>query len=438
MSVYYRCRLCLGMSSKKIDIFKDDFPKMIEMLTGLKVDPCDDFPKVSCVYCAKNVKMAVKTRFKIVQSHKALLEEFLSKCRENKICKSETIKAENCVNNEEKPDASQPSLAQPERSQVPIMNSAGPEDSNSENSASSLSPAFSDSDWPAETKPTVPDSPGSPEESHRPTLKATKEVIFVKKRKKLAPNGQAEIVVRIKKKPKGREPPKRVTCDICKREVQSYWLQKHLETHEYNPVTCEFCGLVSKSPTALRHHVFYYHRSAADEYMCDQCGRSFRSKYRLNLHKKKEHGGTKDFECTTCGKKFFERMHLKRHVDKTHKNIRPYVCDFCGKSFKSKNHIKIHERIHSKETPYNCHMCGESFKMKLTLRTHLKGVHNVHEEQKVFCDICKRGFVSEVALKAHLNSRIHETEKCLYCSEMFTRDYMINHLRDEHGTTEAS
>ncbi|KAH1019261.1 hypothetical protein HUJ04_009105 [Dendroctonus ponderosae] len=131
-------------------------------------------------------------------------------------------------------------------------------------------------------------------------------------------------------------------------------------------------------------------------------------------------------------------MHLKRHVDKTHKNIRPYVCDFCGKSFKSKNHIKIHERIHSKETPYNCHMCGESFKMKLTLRTHLKGVHNVHEEQKVFCDICKRGFVSEVALKAHLNSRIHETEKCLYCSEMFTSDYMINHLRDEHGTSKAS
>lgn len=142
----------------------------------------------------------------------------------------------------------------------------------------------------------------------KPPSKASDGVFFVKKRKTTTRKPKTSVtVVRIKKKPKGRVPPKRVTCDICKREVQSYWLQKHMETHEYNPVTCEFCGLVSKSATALRHHVFYYHRSAADEYMCDQCGRSFRSKYRLNLHKKKEHGGTKDFECTTCGKKFFER-----------------------------------------------------------------------------------------------------------------------------------
>lgn len=82
-------------------------------------------------------------------------------------------------------------------------------------------------------------------------------------------------------------------------------------------------------------------------------------------------------------------------------------------------------------------MCGESFKMKLTLRSHLKGVHNVHEEQKVFCDVCNRGFASDVALKAHLNSRIHETEKCQYCSEMFTREYMVNHLRDVHAMGDA-
>lgn len=33
----YKCRLCLNSTSKKVEIFKHDFPKMIELLTGIKV-----------------------------------------------------------------------------------------------------------------------------------------------------------------------------------------------------------------------------------------------------------------------------------------------------------------------------------------------------------------------------------------------------------------
>lgn len=147
-------------------------------------------------------------------------------------------------------------------------------------------------------------------DDHQQNNEATDTVVFVQKPKSTTvKKNSPDTIVRIKKK-KLKSTPQRVTCTICNKEVQSYWLQKHMETHSYNPVTCEFCGLVSKSSTALRHHVFYYHKSAADEYMCDQCGRHFRSKYRLNLHKKKEHGGTKDFECTTCGKRFFERSKI--------------------------------------------------------------------------------------------------------------------------------
>ncbi|XP_050303673.1 zinc finger protein 652-like [Anthonomus grandis grandis] len=436
MGDIYRCRLCLKNCKSKIDIFKDDFPKMIRILAGVNVNPDDGFPKKSCLDCAKNVKSALKMRKLIIQSHKLLLEEFLANCRQENIV---TRKSSQILKSND--SAAVVDIAKTyntNRTEEGVITETSAEHNDNEpyedddNKSIRDPEGFDDKCSDNEWTPTAPDKTQGSSSS---LIKAPDGVFFLKKRLESPQKPSSQIIVRIKKKPKTKPPPARVTCKVCNKEVQSYWLRKHMETHEYNPVTCEFCGLVSKSATALRHHVFYYHKSTADEYMCDQCAKSFRSKYRLNLHKKKEHGGTKDFECTTCGKQFFERMHLKRHIDKTHKNIRPYVCDYCGKTFKSKNHIKIHERIHSKEAPFSCNMCGDSFKMKLTLRSHLKGAHNVQEEQKVFCNVCRRGFASDVALRAHLNSRIHETEKCQYCSEMFTREYIVNHLQEVHKIT---
>ncbi|KAL1509612.1 hypothetical protein ABEB36_004323 [Hypothenemus hampei] len=409
MNCFHKCRLCLKLCENTMDIFKDDFSKLITILTGLTIEPSDGLPTNSCLDCVKNVKLSVRIRDLIIQSHEILFKEYLV---HHRIESSEQSTQEK-VKTHNSPDPTgieQSSLNCHKTEQSETLKQ---EDSRLfEINATQLEEHEEISNLPENRK----------EKKYKPS-KVLKKVAKFK--------NEAEVSC-VKKTSKIKIPPKKVTCTICRREVRSNWIRKHLETHEYNPSTCEYCGLVSKSATALRHHVFYYHKSAENEYMCDQCGKSFRLKYRLNLHKKKEHGGTQDFECTTCGKRFYERLHLKRHVDKTHQNQRPYVCDGCGKGFKSQNHVKIHKRIHSREAPYSCHMCGERFKVKVTLRTHLKGVHKVQEEQSVFCDVCNRGFVSEVALKAHMNSRVHETEKCQFCSEMFTNKYMISHLKNIH------
>ncbi|XP_050295317.1 zinc finger protein 91-like [Anthonomus grandis grandis] len=70
-----RCRLCLENCTQYIEIFKDDFPKMIYLLTRIKVSHRDDFPKVSCMPCALEVKNAVYARKKIILSHKKLVAE---------------------------------------------------------------------------------------------------------------------------------------------------------------------------------------------------------------------------------------------------------------------------------------------------------------------------------------------------------------------------
>lgn len=37
------CRLCLSLTVTKFNIFTDDFPKMIEMLTSIKVIECKNY-----------------------------------------------------------------------------------------------------------------------------------------------------------------------------------------------------------------------------------------------------------------------------------------------------------------------------------------------------------------------------------------------------------
>jgi len=71
----YRCRLCLKVSKEVISIFREDFPKMIKLLTTIEVKPNDDLPKISCISCTKQVKEAMLIRRQIIRSHKTLMEE---------------------------------------------------------------------------------------------------------------------------------------------------------------------------------------------------------------------------------------------------------------------------------------------------------------------------------------------------------------------------
>jgi len=224
---------------------------------------------------------------------------------------------------------------------------------------------------------------------------------------------------------------KYAACEICKKEVKKHYMKYHMTTHFPKHFSCDVCGATTRNLRGLRYHKLYWHSSKLD-YICDKCGKKYRSKHALDLHNKKEHGGERDLECNICGKKFFQKMHLKRHVDGIHKKLRPHKCEYCGKDFTKRTHLVTHWRTHTNETPYSCDMCGERFKLKLSLKNHLKRVHSFEEEERVFCNVCNRGFASEQGLRAHINSRVHEGQKCQYCSEIFTQEYLKTHLRDVH------
>lgn len=164
-------------------------------------------------------------------------------------------------------------------------------------------------------------------------------------------------------------------CKICGRQVLSSNYRRHLEVHKSSPKVCELCGAVAKNTESLRGHIFYMHKSTAEQYKCKICDKFFRYKYKFKLHQRKAHGGDRSHICEVCGKAFFTARDVKRHVQMTHMKLRPFLCQFCNKAFSSSYARNTHVRQHTNERPFKCEICAEGFKQRVSLKTHMKSKH---------------------------------------------------------------
>ncbi|XP_070546393.1 zinc finger protein 26-like isoform X1 [Ptychodera flava] len=127
--------------------------------------------------------------------------------------------------------------------------------------------------------------------------------------------------------------------------------------------------------------------------LCQGCGRSFKNRQRLEVHKKK--ATCPGRKCHFCGKKFLIRD-LKDHLVDNHlEKVKIYECQVCKKQFLHHLDYVGHERKHEQG--------GELIREEINL------VDNHLEKVKTYeCQVCKKQFLHHLDYVGH--KRKHEQD----------------------------
>lgn len=202
-------------------------------------------------------------------------------------------------------------------------------------------------------------------------------------------------------------------CPICGREFKGKTLRLHLITHENQPVE----------------------RST---FVCDVCGKSFRYKGGLTVHKKAAHIKEKTYNCPVCQETFDAQYKRRYHVLKYHCGEYKYQCQICQHTCITAGVLKKHMRTHTGEAPprnFKCtfESCNRAFECPAKLKIHCAATHL---GERIFkCDLCDKTYVDPKSLKYHRQS-IHIGEKnyiCPICPAAYFKNLVLrSHITKAH------
>lgn len=106
--------------------------------------------------------------------------------------------------------------------------------------------------------------------------------------------------------------------------------------------TCEICGKVAKTPSALYLHRRNYHWNRT--YSCKQCDFTAKTPSMLSNHVTTKHKEKKRFECAICHKYFWPKTCLNDHMA-THTGERNYACKYCDAKFGAATNYYKHRKV---------------------------------------------------------------------------------------------
>ncbi|XP_070501314.1 zinc finger protein OZF-like [Chironomus tepperi] len=209
-------------------------------------------------------------------------------------------------------------------------------------------------------------------------------------------------------------------------------LYAHMKVH-IPKVECEICHILIRKANLNNHMIT--HNGSGQEFKCDFCPKSFKTKALLKSHQPLH---VKQFECDICKKMFSHLRQLKSHKKLYHENPGSFECSTCGKIFNSKCGLKAHQMTHDKFAPKNlkCQKCNYKTNTKRNYEQHL----NSHErKEKIFaamknplkCDKCFIFCSTPMKLRLHLiNSHPENPFQCDLCGKYLkTKVFLRNHMK---------
>ena len=182
--------------------------------------------------------------------------------------------------------------------------------------------------------------------------------------------------------------------------------------------------------------------SSIQSNLCQECGQSFSSKFKMERHIKTIHQDIKDFACEYCRKELTSSYGLKAHIETIHMGIK-HKCPHCENEYSSQQSMRKHiQTTHSQDSCFICNQCGKSFPTSGRLENHkyehengqLTGSPN--ESGKFSCDECGKEYASLPGLRVHIDV-VHKGLKnhiCHLCGQSFgRRSCLAAHKQTHHG-----
>ena len=250
-------------------------------------------------------------------------------------------------------------------------------------------------------------------------------------------------------------------CRICHKTFSSfeYLKENHMPLHsEQKNYICDLCGKTFKSKATLQYHIskhmqvklpisfrqyfcqtrFLKHTSSnrnttnkklVRSYKCQVCKRTFAGLDNFGQHRKRHLG--KISSCDLCQKEFLCADDMRKHKKDVHYKRR-YECPICHKMVARR---VCHMRTHLGERPFKCDVCNRAFAVARSLKLHILKKHFDGLKKKFKCKLCDKRYALECDLRSHFrNHEQKKTVKCKICDKELTGNQSLrNHLLVHSG-----
>jgi KRAB domain-containing zinc finger protein len=198
---------------------------------------------------------------------------------------------------------------------------------------------------------------------------------------------------------------------------------------------CSTCGKSFSRPQDLKRHLQTHNKTSA--YLCEECGKSYRSLDGLSYHKALNHRETNDsseslLKCSKCNKSFTNQIQLNVHLKNSHHRAKSvYTCEICipTATFERKDVFKNHVALHERVKPFACRICDKNFSSRSNLQSHAR----THDASVALqCPNCSKKFSSKKKLDSHIPECIAR-KSCPSCKFVCqSEEEMTEHTKKEH------